>query len=171
MEVARITLAWCASMGRLSYGAIAHGVPRDKMFQWYTDFSPEDVEIIKRRGDGSLLSRVVTRDGNKLHVESEVRGMRGKPMKMIADAVVHPEDYTYDIHLLAPGMVEGDRHYTFTQEPEGARVAFEDNYRATGRLTKFLSAIGILNWGVAKGSRQTLNAFVAEAEAQLGQKK
>lgn len=157
-------------MGSLSYGTIAKGVPRDKLFQWYTDFSPEDVDIIKRRGDGSLLSRVVTRDGNKLHIESEVRGMRGKPMRIIDDAVVHPDDYTYDIHISVPGMMEADRHYNFTQVPEGTRISFEDHFHATGGMTKIMSALGLLKWGMAKGSKDTLHAFVAEAEDQLGQK-
>lgn len=30
-------------MGRLTYGAVAKGVSREKLFEWYTDFSPEDV--------------------------------------------------------------------------------------------------------------------------------
>lgn len=157
-------------MGELTYGAVAKGVSLDKFFEWYTDFSPEDVDIIKRRGDGSLLSRKVTRDGNKLHVESEVRGMWGKPMRIINNAVVHPDDYTYDIHISVHGMLEADRHYTFTQVPEGAKVSFEDHYRATGGTTKLFNALGLLNRFLAKGSRDVLLAFVAEAEEQLGSK-
>jgi hypothetical protein len=157
-------------MGHLKYGTVAKGVSRENLFQWYTDFSPEDVDIMKRRSDGRLLSRVCTRDGNKLHIESENRGFGSKPVKVTADAVVHPEDYTYDIHSSAPGMFEDDRHYTFTQEPDGTRIAFEANFHATGRSLKFLGAIGILGWLLNKGSKQTLNAYVAEAEAQLGQK-
>lgn len=157
-------------MGRTTYGVVAKGVSREKLFEWYTDYSPEDVDIMKRRGDGRLLSRVCTRDGNKLHIENEGRGLRGKPMKFFYDAVLHPEDYTYDIHISMPGMMEADRHYTFTQEPEGARIAYEDNSRAIGRGWKFLSAIGIFDRFGAWASKRTLNAFVTEAEAQLGQK-
>ncbi len=157
-------------MGHLKYETVARGVSREKLFEWYTDFSPEDVDIIKRRGDGRLLSRVVTRDGNKLHIESENRGLRGKPVKAIADAVVHPEDYTYDVHSFAPGMFEDDRHYTFTQVPEGTRIAFEDNYHATGRVFKFLDAIGIGRRVSSWASKRVMNTFIAEAEAQLGQK-
>jgi len=157
-------------MGELTYGAVARGVSREKFFEWYTDFSPEDVDIIKRRSDGSLLSRKVTRDGNKLHIESEMRGIRGKPMRIIDDAVVHPDDYTYDIHISVPGMLEADRHYTFTQVPEGARISFQDQYRATGGTTKLFNALGLLNRFWAKGSRDQLHAFVAEAEEQLGRK-
>ncbi len=157
-------------MGHLVYGTVAKGVSREKLFQWYTDFSPDDIDIMKRRGDGRLLSRVVTRDGNKLHIKSENSGLRGKPVTVIADAVLHPEDYTYDIHSSAPGMFEDDRHYTFTPEPEGTRIAFEANFHATGRSLKFLGAIGILGWLLNIGSKRTLNAYVAEAEAQLAQK-
>ncbi len=157
-------------MGRLTYGAVARGVSREKIFEWYTDFSPEDVDIIKRRGDGSLLSRTVTRNGNKLHIESEMRGMRGKPMRIIDDAVVHPDDYSYDIHISIPGMLEADRHYTFTQVPEGAGISFEDHYRATGGLAKVFNALGLLKRVWANGSRDQLEAFVAEAEEQLGGK-
>ncbi len=157
-------------MGRLTYGAVAKGVSREKLFEWYTDFSPEDVDIIKRKGDGSLLSRKVTRDGNKLHIESEMRGMRGKPMRIVDDAIVHPDDYTYDVHISIPGMLEADRHYTFTQVPDGARVSFQDQYRATGGLAKVLSALGLLKNLWAKGSREQLQVFVAEAEEQLAHK-
>lgn len=157
-------------MGHTAGGAVAKGVAREKLFAWYTDYSPEDVDIMKRRGDGRLLSRVCTRDGNKLHVENEGRGLRGKPMKFFYDAVLHPEDYTYDIHISVPGMMESDRHYTFTQEPEGARVAYEDNTHAIGRMWKFLAAIGIGDRVGAWASKRTLRAYVAEAESELGQK-
>jgi hypothetical protein len=158
-------------MGHLEYGTVAKGVSREKLFEWYTDYSPEDADIIKRRGDGRLLSRVVTRDGNKCHVVSELRGfgLRSKPMKGVYDVVVHPEEYTCDVHISMMG-IESDRHYTFTQEPEGTRIAFEDNYHATGRLFKFLGAIGITNRLLAYGSKRTMNTYVAEAEAQLAQK-
>ncbi len=161
---------WVEDMGRLTYGAVARGVSREKLFEWYTDFSPEDVDIIKRRGDGRLLSRKVTREGNKLHIESEMRGMGGKPMRIIDDAVVHPDDYSYDIHISIPGMLEADRHYTFTQVPEGAGISFEDDYRATGGLAKAFKALGLLKGFWAKGSRDQLQAFVAEAEDQIGRK-
>ena len=96
--------------------------------------------------------------------------MRGKPMRIINDAVVHPESYTYDIHISMPGMMEADRHYSFTQVPEGARISFEDDYHATGKSAKFFNALGLLRRVWAKGSRDTLQAFVAEAEEQLARK-
>lgn len=63
-------------MRQFSCEVLAKGVSRDKLYQWYTDFSPEDVDIIRRRGDGSLLNRQVTREGNKVHMENEnlIRG-------------------------------------------------------------------------------------------------
>lgn len=157
-------------MGHLSYGATAHGVTKDKLFEWFTDFSSEDVDIIKRRGKGGLLSVVATRDGNKIHVENVLRGIRGKPVKAIFDVVLHPEEYTYDVHVSVMGLAEGDQRFIFTQESEGTRVAYEGNYRTKGSLARFLAAIGILNRLVAKDGREGLNAYLAEAEAQLGQK-
>jgi hypothetical protein len=56
-------------------------VPREKLFSWFVDFSPEDVDIAKRRGAGMLLSRQVTREGNMIHLENEIlsRGVSRYP--------------------------------------------------------------------------------------------
>jgi len=155
-------------LGKFSYEAIAKGVPKDKLFQWYTDFSPEDVEIMKRRGEGRLLSRNVTREGNKLHIENE-HLMRGKVRKSTAEAVLHPEDYTYDITSTMPGMIEDKRHYRFTEVPgQGTRIRFESNYRTFGFGMKLMDSLGLLKRLIVKGSQRTLDAYVAEAEEQLG---
>jgi hypothetical protein len=37
-------------MGHFSLEKTARGVSREKLFEWFTDFSPEDVDIVKRRG-------------------------------------------------------------------------------------------------------------------------
>ena len=156
-------------MGKVSYSVVAKGVSREKLFEWYTDYSPEDVDIIKRRSTGRLVSRTCTRDGNKLHVVTVARGFR-KPMTMTADAVLHPEDYTYDIHTSSSGFIEDDRHYTFTQIPEGTRLSVEAQYRATGRLMKFLGAVGILRLISPSMNKAVTRAFIAEAEEQLASK-
>ena len=156
-------------MGKLAYSLTAKGVPREKLFEWLTDYSPEDVDILKRRSSGQLLSRTCVRDGNKLHVVSELRGIRGKPMKANVEVVLHPEDYTYDVHESVAGS-EIDTHYTLTQLPEGTRLSVEAQYRATGRLMKFLVAVGIMRMLGPRMHKSLRKAFVAEAEEQLGSK-
>jgi len=155
---------------KANYGTVAKGVTREKLFEWFTDFSPEDVDIMKRGGIGGILSREITRDGNKIHLEQmiQVMGMR-RPMSI--DIVLHPEDYTYDAHLLS-SMVESDLRYTFTQLPDGTRISVDGNYRLTSRALKILSILmlGLFKRGAARSFKRELRAYIAEAEEQLNSK-
>ena len=157
-------------MVRATDGSVAKGVTREKLFEWFTDFSPGDVDIMKRRGIEGILSREITRDGNKIHAEQMIKVM-GKRSPMTTDIVLHPEDYTYDAHLWSP-MVESDLHYTFTQLPEGTRISVDGNYRLTSRALKILSILmlGLFKRGAARSFRRELRAYTAEAEEQLGSK-
>ena len=157
-------------MVQATYGSVAKGVTREKLFEWFTDFSPEDVDIMKRRGIEGISSREITRDGNKIHAEQMIKVM-GKRSPLTIDIVLHPEDYTYDAHLSSP-MVESDMHYTFTQLPEGTRISVDGNYRLTSRTLKILSILmlGLFKRGAARSFKRELGAYTAEAEEQLGSK-
>lgn len=157
-------------MAKATYDTVAKGVTREKLFEWFTDFSPEDVDIMKRRGIGGILSRETTRNGNKIHLEQMVQIM-GMRRRMTTDIVLHPEDNTYDAHLLSP-MAEVDLNYTFTQLPEGTRITVDGNYRLTSRAFKILSILmlGQLKRFVARSGKRELRAYIAEAEEQLGSK-
>ena len=159
-------------MGHYSIKTLVRGVSRDKLFQWYTDYSPEDVEIIKRRGNGSLASRKVTKEGDKILVESEVL-FRGKPRKLYFDiTAINPETYTYDVKLTSPGF-ESHRHYTFTEVPgEGTMMRFDEDYRVTGTAYKILDALGILKLGAKYSAKHGGHyVYAAEAEEQLGDRR
>lgn len=157
-------------MGHISCKVVAKGVPKDKLFQWYTDFSSEDPNIYRRRIDKRMLSRKVRRDGNNVYVETELLFM-GKTRKVFYYVVINPDNYTYDSKQIMPGMFESSRHYTFTEIPgEGTRIRFDDEYRLLNPLMRILDATGLLKRYISKNADKILRGFIAEAEEQLAEK-
>lgn len=158
-------------MGHFSFESVARGVPRDKLFRWYFDYSEDDVEIIRRRGDGSLLSRKVRREGgNRVIVENE-RIVRGKRIKMVYDANPHPENYTCEVEITVPGAYESHRQYSFTEVQEGTKVIFRDNYTVLSTRLKIADIFGVVRRQLARTSEQGMRAYIAEAEKELSEGK
>jgi hypothetical protein len=153
-------------LGQYKFEKVAEGIPRDKLFQWFTDFSPEDPAISKRRGVDTLLSRQVTREGNKLRVENQVLS-RGKSSRFDLEITLHPEDYTYDVKGTTPGM-NSNMRFSFTEIPGvGARVTVECNYELLSTELETRDASGLVNKELKEGQERLVSAFLAEAQEQL----
>ncbi len=152
-------------MGHWSLEMTARGVTRDRLFPWFTDFSPEDVGIAKGNGVDLLLSRQVTREGNRVHVESEVLS-RGKPTKYLFDAILHPETYSYDVKGSSPGNTKEDnRRYTFTDVPGiGTTVRVDCNFKMIGTGYKLADALGLVTREMKGLEERLMGAFLAQAE-------
>jgi hypothetical protein len=153
-------------MGQYTFEKIAKGVPRDKLYPWFTDFSPEDADIAKRRGVDILVSRQVRREGNKLRLENEVL-WSGKPVKFPVEIVLHPENYTYDVKGTAQGMITNMR-FAFTEVPGvSAKVTVDGNYELLSTELKSADASGLVNKQLKEGQERLVGAFLAEAQEQL----
>jgi hypothetical protein len=154
-------------MGHFSLEKTVRGVPRKKLFEWFTDFSSEDVDIVKRRGAALLINRQAKKEGNNVHVENEVLS-RGKNMKYSFDAELHPESFYYETRGGTPDMVEDKRRYTFEDSAGvGTKGRGDADYKLLRGGLRFLDAFGLVN-GQMKGMEDRLmGAFLAEAEGTL----
>lgn len=152
--------------GQYTFEKIARGVPRDKLFQWFSDFSPEDADIAKKRGVDILQSRKVTKDGNKLHIENQVLSS-GQPQKFELEITLHPENYMYDVQGITPGMTSNMR-FTFSEVPGvGAKVTVDCKYKLLSTELKSRDASGLVNKELKEGQERLVGAFLAEAQEQL----
>ena len=149
---------------------LARNCPRDKFYAWYTDFASEDPEIIARHKEptsGRMLTRkLVSRDGNKLRVET-VYQFFGRKMRGDMDIVLSPDDFTYKAVVVVAGMFEDHRSYHFLETPEGTRVVMDGSYRARGLGMKVFDALGLLKSMYVKDSKGVTDALCKAAEIEL----
>lgn len=149
---------------------LARNCPRDKFYAWYTDFSSEDPEIIDRHKEptsGRMLSRkLVSRDGNKLRVET-VYQFFGRKMKGDMEIVLSPHDFTYKAFVVVAGMFEDHRSYHFFETPEGTKVVMEGSYRAKSLGMKVFDTFGLLKSMYVKDSKGVTDALCRAAEIEL----
>lgn len=158
-------------MGQFSFECVARGVTREELFHWYFDYSEDDVKIIAKRGDGSLLNRHVRKENHgRVLVEDEWL-IGGRRVKMLLDATTHQENYTCDVRITVPGRAESHRHYALTEVSEGTRIAFQDKYRILALGLKIADAFGLVKLRLSRRAEQIMKAYVAEAEEELSQRR
>lgn len=152
---------------RFTVEGIARSVPLDKLYEFYTDYSPEDVEIMKKHGMYMALERVAQRDGNHVVVDTTAKIM-GMTKNMRYDIILHPDGYWYEMTITIEGFVRSRRAYKFEIVPEGTKITINDEYQPTSFLSKMLNGIGMLKKRMIGDTTRTMNAFVTEAEERFG---
>jgi len=146
---------------------LARRVPIEKLYEFYTDYSPEDVDIMRKHGMRMALERVAERDGDHVIVDTKAKVMvMTKSMKY--DITLHPDGYWYEMTILIEGFVKSRRTYRFEVVPEGTKITINDVYQPVSHLSKMLNRLGVLRKKMIDDTTKTMNAFVSEAEERFG---
>lgn len=154
-------------MGHFEFEMASRLAP-DKLFAWYTDFSPQDAGINKKYGDGSLVARDIrhTDDG---HILCEQRMMIGRSEVPAQYRItLHPENLTYEAEMEIGNLVSQKRLYEFKPSGGGSLVHVKVDYSPKAGLVKLLNALGLYKRIDRKMSRGTMAAYIKAAEAELG---
>ena len=152
---------------RFHVEGLARGVPLDTLYEFYTDYSPEDVEIMRKHGQTMALERVSNRDGNHVVVDTTARIMMSTK-NMRYDIVLHSEGHWYEMQMTVEGFFTSHRTYRFEKVAEGTKIIIDDAYKPTSMLAKMLNAMGMMKKRLIRDTTNTMNAFVAEAEERFG---
>jgi hypothetical protein len=152
---------------RFTVEGIARGVPLRELYDFYTDYSPEDVDIMRKHGMNMALEPVAEREGNHVAVDTTAKVM-GMTRDMKYDITLHPDEHWYEMTTDIEGFVSSRRKYKFEEVPEGTKVTIEDQYRLTSFLSKMLGSLGMLRKKMVGDTTRTMNAFIAEAEERFG---
>ena len=151
----------------MTFEKMAKGLPAAQFFEWWTDFSSEDPEILGKRGVKGFVSRRVTREGNNIHVETEMLAMV-KPISFLMDVVIHPESLTFETKGRTPGVAEETTVWTFTDVPSmGTKISAEQSYTLLKRYLKVLDALGLVKVMGKRTLGKHADAFIAEAQEKL----
>jgi hypothetical protein len=143
-------------------------LPPDRLFAWYTDFSPQDAGINKQYGDGSLIARGIrkTDDG---HIICEQRMKIGRSEVPAQYRItLHPENLTYEAEMEIGNLVSQKRLYEFRAREDGSLVHVKIDYTPKAGLVKVLNALGLYKRIDRRMSRGTMAAYIKAAEAELG---
>jgi len=146
---------------------IARGVSLDKLYEFYTDYSPEDVQIMKRHGLHMALERVAQRDGNHVVVDTVAKVMGGTK-NMRYDILLHPETYWYEMTISIDGFLKSRRTYKFEKVTQGTKIIINDEYEPESLPARMMNTLGLLKRRMVNDTVKTMNAFVAEAEERFG---
>lgn len=146
---------------------IARGVSLETLFEFYTDYSPEDVEIMRKHGQKMALERVSKKEGNHVIVDTTARIM-GMKKNMRYDITLHPEEKWYDMDITINGFVKSHRTYRFLAVPEGTKIIIDDAYHSTAIIPRILNRLGMLRNKMITDTTNTMNSFIAEAEERFG---
>jgi len=152
---------------RFSVEGIARGVPLDDLYNFYTDYSPEDVDIMKKHGMYMALERVAERKGNHVVVDTTAKIM-GMTKSMKYDILLHPEGHWYEMTISTEGFVRSRRTYKFEAVPQGTTVRIEDEYQPISFASKLLNSLGMLRKKMNDDTTKTMRAFIIEAEERFG---
>ncbi len=147
---------------------LARRVPLSKLFEFYTDYSPEDVEIMRKHGMNMALERVSKREGTHVIVDTTARLM-GMTKTMTYDILLHPEGSWYEMDIEIQDFVRSHRSYRFESVPDGTKITIEDEFQPSSVLASMLNSLGMLKKRLVSDTRRTMNAFIAEAEERLGE--
>lgn len=153
---------------RFSADGIARGVSLDKLYAFYTDYSPEDIDIMKKHGMHMALERVSRREGNHVIVDTTAK-MMGNKKKMNYDILLHPEGSWYEMTIEIEGFVKSHRTYKFESVPQGTKITIEDEFQPTSMLASMMNGLGMLKKRLVSDTTRTMNAFIAEAEERFGE--
>ncbi len=153
---------------RFRVEGLARGVPLSKLFEFYTDYSSEDVEIMRKHGMNMALERVSKREGNHVIVDTSARLM-GMTKNMRYDILLHPEGSWYEMDIEIEDFVKSHRSYKFESVPDGTKITIEDEFEPRSLLASMMSILGMLKTRLVSDTRRTMNAFIAEAEERFGE--
>lgn len=148
---------------------IARHVPLDVLYDFYTDYSPEDVEIMRKHGQKMALERVSKREGNHVVVDTTAKIM-GMTKNLRYDILLHPQEHWYEMELFVEGFFRSHRTYKFRAVQEGTQIIIDDGYEPISFLSKMMNALGLMKNRLIRDTINTMNAFVAEAEERFGGK-
>jgi len=153
-------------MGHLEF-EMPSRLPADKLFGWYTDFSPQDAGINKQYGDGSLIARDIrkTDDG---HIICEQRMRIGRSEVPAQYRItLHPENLTYEAEMEIGNLVSQKRFYEFLPRGGGSLIHVKVDYTPKAGLVRLLNAVGLYKRIDRRLSRGTMGAYIKAAEAEL----
>lgn len=156
------------SNNRFTVDGIARGVPLDKLYAFYTDYSPEDIDIMKKHGMNMALERVSRRESNHVAVDTTAK-MMGMKKKMNYDILLHPEGSWYEMTITIEGFVKSSRTYKFESVRQGTKITIEDEFQPTSMLASMMNGLGMLKKRLVSDTTRTMNAFIAEAEERFGE--
>src|SRR2546422_11740558 len=86
------------TMARYSIEGVARGIAIKRLWDWYTDFRSDDVEIINQEAPnvaGVYENRQVRRDGDRISLD-QVVSYGGRKFPATIDISLHPAGFTYD---------------------------------------------------------------------------
>lgn len=169
MKVSVYFFGFQLTSNRFHVEGVARRVSLDTLYDFYTDYSPEDVEIMRKHGQNMALERVSKREGSHVMVDTTAKIM-GMTKNMRYNIVLHPEGHWYEMELTVDGFFRSHRTYKFTTVQEGTQIIIDDIYEPTSFLAKMLNVMGMLKKRLVRDTINTMNAFVAEAEERFGGK-
>jgi hypothetical protein len=153
-------------MGRFTIEEECRVAP-ERLYAWYTDFSGQDADLMRRYGTGSLIERRVDRLDEQRLVLTQRMKVMGRTIPATIRIEKHPQLLTYDAHLEFGRLAKQERRYTFTERDGGTLLRMEVEYTPLSRVVKFLDAIGFLRRLDMKESRATTVGYLRAAEAEL----
>lgn len=139
-----------------------------KLYAFYTDYSPEDVDIMRKHGMYMALERVSKREGNRVIVDTAAK-MMGMMKNMRYDIHLHPEGSWYEMIIEIQGFVRSHRSYKFESVPDGTKITIKDEFQPTSMLASMMNGLGMLKKKLVSDTTRTMNAFIAEAEERFGE--
>ncbi len=147
---------------------LARGVPLSKLFEFYTDYSPEDIEIMRKHGMNMALERVSKKEGNHMIVDTTARLM-GMTKNMRYDIILHPEGSWYEMEIEIQDFVKSHRSYKFESVRDSTKITIEDEFQPKSVLATMMNSLGMLKKRLVSDTTRTMNAFIAEAEERFGE--
>jgi hypothetical protein len=150
----------------------ARNVPLALLYDWYTDFRPDDPSLVAdvlRGRPLRFVDRKVTRRGVHVLVENAM-DFRGRRVLVRSEITLHPEAFAYDVDSVYTGATRfrDRRHYAFTEMPEGTLVTAQCEISETRGGLAVLSALGLVGRAVRKESQSLMDGYLRVAERELG---
>jgi hypothetical protein len=159
-------------MGRFAIEGTARNVPLALLYDWYTDFRPDDPSLVEDTLRGRPLrfvERKVTRQGIHVLIEN-MMDYKGRRVLARTETTLRPERFAYDVDTRYTGAMRfrDRRHYAFTELPEGTQIRAECEISEARGILGLLSALGLVASAVRKESQRLMDAYLRVAERELG---
>jgi len=166
------------TMARYSIEGVARGIAIERLWDWYTDFRSDDVEIIDQEAPnvaGVFENRQVRRDGDQISID-QVVSYGGRKFPVSVEISLHPKEFRYaTVHRVrtAKGrpMMTERRQYTFARVAEATRVHAECVIEEVHGAAKLFNVFGLVTRMARKGSQEVMDAFMRGAEKELSNRK
>ncbi|MFQ5998875.1 MAG: hypothetical protein ACE5KO_06170 [Candidatus Bathyarchaeia archaeon] len=158
-------------MTRYSFEGLAKRCPQDKLYAWYTDFTPEDADILrnnlqKRVSLQPVSRKLVTKEGNHVKIESLYRSKK-RELKLHQNILLSPPTFTYEAETAVPKIATDQRKYTFIETPEGTKVTVDGEYKMLNVGLKIADAFGLVKRRFVNESQEIMQAFLRAAEDEI----